>query len=274
MAATQYDVGLKAPLASPTFTGTVTIPQPFTIGATSMTCTATELNTLDGIAATLTPTELNTLDGIAATLTSTELNTLDGIAATLTSTEINTLDGVVATLTAAELNILDGVTSNATELNFVDNKTGVPNLILVAVLANNVTTGANTNMNDLTGLVFTYVNNATYYFTFNGNVQPTAATTGCGFAFNHGGTITSYSLDFDHQLANTGTRSGGSATGDDASLGVSSGMPTNATACPVKGSGIFIAGNNTGTAQLRFRSETTAVTQCNAGFTLMVYRTN
>jgi len=38
------NVALKAPLASPTFTGTVTIPTPFTLGATSVTATGTQLN--------------------------------------------------------------------------------------------------------------------------------------------------------------------------------------------------------------------------------------
>lgn len=43
------DLALKAPLAGPTFTGTVTIPTPFTIGAVSMTATGTELNFVDGV---------------------------------------------------------------------------------------------------------------------------------------------------------------------------------------------------------------------------------
>lgn len=38
-----------APTASPTFTGTVVIPTPFTIGAVSMTATGTELNFVDGV---------------------------------------------------------------------------------------------------------------------------------------------------------------------------------------------------------------------------------
>lgn len=38
-----------APLASPTFTGTVTIPTPFTLGAVSVTPTGTELNFVDGV---------------------------------------------------------------------------------------------------------------------------------------------------------------------------------------------------------------------------------
>jgi len=41
--------GLYAPLASPTFTGTVTIPSPFTLGSTSVTATGTELNYVGGV---------------------------------------------------------------------------------------------------------------------------------------------------------------------------------------------------------------------------------
>ncbi|MFZ3043877.1 MAG: hypothetical protein WA058_02085 [Minisyncoccia bacterium] len=38
-----------APLASPTFTGTVVVPTPFTLGAVSVTPTGTELNFVDGV---------------------------------------------------------------------------------------------------------------------------------------------------------------------------------------------------------------------------------
>jgi hypothetical protein len=47
-----------APLASPTFTGTVTIPTPFTIGAVSMTATGTELNFVAGVTSAI-QTQLN-----------------------------------------------------------------------------------------------------------------------------------------------------------------------------------------------------------------------
>ena len=70
---------LAAPVASPTFTGTATIPTAavttFTLGGTTVTATAAELNLLDGV--TATTAELNTLDGITATVT--ELNYVDGV---------------------------------------------------------------------------------------------------------------------------------------------------------------------------------------------------
>lgn len=68
-------VASKADKANPTFTGTVVIPSPVTLGGTSMTATAAELNTLAGV--TATTAELNTLAGI--TSSTAELNTLDAL---------------------------------------------------------------------------------------------------------------------------------------------------------------------------------------------------
>ena len=56
--AIQTQLGTKAPLASPTFTGTVTIPTPFTLGAVSVTPTGTELNFVDGVTSAI-QTQLN-----------------------------------------------------------------------------------------------------------------------------------------------------------------------------------------------------------------------
>ena len=53
------------------------------------------------------------------------------------------------------------------------------------------------------------------------------------------------------------------------SVGVSSGLPGTST-YPVTGFGLLITGANTGTAQLRFRSETTAAITAKAGLTLVV----
>ena len=78
------------------------------IGGTTVTSTAAELNILDGV-----------------TSTAAELNILDGV--TSTAAELNILDGV--TSTAAELNILDGVTASATDLNLID---GITNGTVIA----------------------------------------------------------------------------------------------------------------------------------------------
>lgn len=49
----------KAPTASPTFTGTVTMPTPFTLGATSVTVTGTQLNYSNTLTSNI-QTQLNT----------------------------------------------------------------------------------------------------------------------------------------------------------------------------------------------------------------------
>lgn len=64
-----------ATLASPTFTGTVTVPTPFTLGAVSVTPTGTELNFVDGVTSAIQ----TQLDGKQATLVSaTNIKTING----------------------------------------------------------------------------------------------------------------------------------------------------------------------------------------------------
>jgi|GEM_PF-2966201 hypothetical protein len=158
--AIQTQLGLKAPLASPTFTGTVVIPSPFTLGATSVTATGAELNILDGVTG-LTAAELTNLGGVTAT--ATELNYVDGVTSaiqtqlglkaplaspTFTGTVVIpspfTLGATSVTATGAELNKLDGVTATATELNYVDGVTSAiqTQLGLKAPLASPTFTGS------------------------------------------------------------------------------------------------------------------------------------
>lgn len=140
---------------------------------------------------------------------------------------------------------------------------------LVATLASNAATAANTTPISLTGLAWTFDANSTYLFEWHGRVQPGAATTGCGFQLDVSVAVTEISMQFYHQLANTGTQSGGHSVADDASVGVSSGMP-GTSGYPVTGHGLLRTSGSTGTAQLRFRSETTAVTTALAGMTMVV----
>jgi len=140
-------VNSKADTASPTFTGTVTIPTAavttLSLGGTTITSTGTELNILDGV--TASTAELNLLDGVTAT--TAELNKLDGV--TATTAELNYVDGVTSniqtqldakgtvsslsdlsvTATADELNKLDGVTATTAELNLVDGLTAIPDYV-------------------------------------------------------------------------------------------------------------------------------------------------
>ncbi len=58
-------LALKAPIASPTFTGTVTMPTPFTLGAVSVLPTGTELNYVDGVTSNI-QTQLDSKIGLSA----------------------------------------------------------------------------------------------------------------------------------------------------------------------------------------------------------------
>ena len=83
--ALQTAQALQAPIASPTFTGTATIP---TASITSLT--------FNGVAITATGAELNILAGV--TSTAAELNILNGV--TASTTEINYLVGVTSGIQA------------------------------------------------------------------------------------------------------------------------------------------------------------------------------
>ena len=139
----------------------------------------------------------------------------------------------------------------------------------VGTSAIDAVTLANVTPVPVVGLVFNYAANSKYRIWAMGGVQPLAATTGCGFQFDLSSAVTAINVQFFHQLANTGTLTGGHSIADDASVGVSSGMPGTST-YPVILNGLLITGANTGTAQLRFRSETTAVITARAGLTLVV----
>ena len=145
--------------------------------------------------------------------------------------------------------------------------TGDPGYTFTAllVLINDITTGANVTPVDLTGMSFSFLANSKYLIELAGAVSAAASTTGCGFQIDVSVAVTSVWLTFFHQLANTGTLSGGNSIADDVSQGVSSGIPANAGVYPVLGGGVLVTGANGGTAQFRFRSETTAAVTCKAG---------
>ena len=134
--ATQTALDLKANLASPTFTGTVTIPtQATSDDSTKAASTAYVTDKIQEVVAAA-PAALDTLNELAAAIgddadfagtVTTSLGeklvkasnlsdltnaatALTNLGLTATAAEINKLDGVTAT--TAELNFVDGVTSN------------------------------------------------------------------------------------------------------------------------------------------------------------------
>jgi|5B_taG_2_1085324.scaffolds.fasta_scaffold14119_3 hypothetical protein len=96
----QTQMDTKAPVASPTFTGTVTGP---TINAS----TALQIG---GVAVTATAAELNKMDGV--TVSASDINSVTTKAASLSDLSV--------TASASELNTLDGITATTAELNYND----------------------------------------------------------------------------------------------------------------------------------------------------------
>lgn len=142
----------------------------------------------------------------------------------------------------------------------------------VGVLASDVSTATNTTPVDVTGLLFTYAANSIYVIEVFGAISSAASTTGAGLQFNVSSTVDSLWGTFFHQLANTGTLSGGNTIADDASAGVSSGISAAAAIVPIGASFVLNTNANTGTAQLRYRSETTAVTTIKGGTVMRVHK--
>ena len=140
----------------------------------------------------------------------------------------------------------------------------------VAVLPADSATGANVTPISLRGMVFSYTANSVYIIRVIGAVSPAAATTGCGFQLDVSTPITHVYMQTHHQLATTGTSLLATSIADDASATVTTGMPANGGVYPIMVDGVLSVGNNTGTAQLRFRSETTAATTAKAGMVLIV----
>lgn len=151
-------LGYKAPLESPTFTGTVGLPSTTSIGDVS----STELGYLDGVTSAIqtqfgnkqdkvsgvSDTEIGYLDGVTSAIqtqidgklsTSTASSTYQPLVSGVSNTEIGYLDGVtsaiqtqidnkqaiVANVSDTEIGYLDGVTSGIqTQLNDKLSKTG------------------------------------------------------------------------------------------------------------------------------------------------------
>lgn len=133
------------------------------------------------------------------------------------------------------------------------------------------TTGADVNPVSVSGAVFTYVNNAVYRIWVMGRIDATAATTGCGIQFDFSTAITDINAQTIHPLT-TATPAITYTIADDTTVAPSTGVPAGPLDVPFNTVALFRPGNNTGTCQLRFRSETTAVTALMAGVTMVVER--
>ena len=177
----QTQMDTKAPVARPTFTGTVTGP---TINAS----TALQIG---GVAVTATAAELNIMDGVTAT--ATELNIMDGV--TSTATELNILDGVTAT--TAELNYNDITTLGTSQASKVVTADANGDVTLSEELKAksynetyvSLSAGSTVDIDNETGNVFALTTNQNTTFTFS---NPPASGTAYGFTLKltAGGTHT------------------------------------------------------------------------------------
>lgn len=202
-----------------------------------------------------------TIDNLAATKV-----TEDSTHRFVTDSEKSTWNGKQNALSNANASTSGILTS--TDWNTFNNK--LNNYTIDVKLANDLTTGANTNMNNVSGFVFTYEANSTYRIHVYGAIAAAAATTGCGFAFDVSTAVTNVWLQFYHQLATGGTVTGGSQVIDATSYAVTSGTPANNAIIPVFATGLINTAGNTGTAQLQFRSETNAAITLKAGTVMVI----
>lgn len=137
-------------------------------------------------------------------------------------------------------------------------------------LANDVSTGANTTLVDLTGMSFSYEANSTYVLELYMVTAAAAATTGHGFGVNCSTAPVMVGMSGSSQLANTGTATNWQAITNNAIIGVTSGNPTANAITPSFGQGVLVTGATPGTCVFRFRSEVNAVVTCKAGSCITV----
>ena len=119
-------IATKADEASPTFTGTVTVPTPFTVGSTSVTSTGAELNLLDGASAGTVVNSKAVVYGASGEVNATTLQ-IAGTSITSTATELNLLDGITSVLDEDDMSS-DSDTSLATQQSikaYVDGRLGM-----------------------------------------------------------------------------------------------------------------------------------------------------
>lgn len=147
-AATTYgtitNLALKANIASPTFTGTVTIPTPFTLGATSVTSTGTQLNYLNAATGTTGTTSTNLVYSTSPMLVTPALGV-----ATATSLNGNTFTTGTYTLTGAAgktLTFNNSLTFSGTDGGVITIPSGTVTLVTMGG-ANNLTNANSINRN-------------------------------------------------------------------------------------------------------------------------------
>jgi hypothetical protein len=143
----------------------------------------------------------------------------------------------------------------------------------VSTSAGATTTGANTTPVSVTDAVFTYAASAVYRIWVMGRINSTLATTGGALQFDLSSAVTAINVFGGNLLASSGTATFFASVADDTTLGTgSSGVPAGPVDVPIFAHALLVTGANTGTCQLRFRSEVNAVTELMAGAVMVVER--
>ena len=147
---------LKATLASPTFTGTVTIPSPFTLGATSVTTTGAKLNYLTGATGTTGTNTTNIVFSTSPVLTTPNLGTpstlvgtnISGTGASFTAGAVTGFTPASGSLTLAGADAVTITTTASTNVTLPTTGTLVASSVtdLLAPLASPPFTGTITQL--------------------------------------------------------------------------------------------------------------------------------
>lgn len=172
-----YTSTAYAPIASPTFTGTVTMPTPFTLGATSVTSTGTQLNYLNAATGTTGTASTNLVFSASPTLT----GTVTGAAVTLSGAFTNngsyagsavvptaniavalanqtSIHGITAGTAAGDATMGQVIAHGATALDFASTATGACATVITATATGAASTdviifNANASIKAVTGYV-------------------------------------------------------------------------------------------------------------------------
>ena len=141
----------------------------------------------------------------------------------------------------------------------------------VFITSSQISTAADTVLVDITGTTFTAAAAGIYAIEIYGAINNAANTTGYGIGINCAQTPVLTWLSGTSVLADTGTTSNFEAIANNAIIGVTTGVPTNATDTPFIGGGMLKAhATVAGTCIFRLRSETTAVARLQSGSVFII----
>ncbi len=267
----QTQINAKSPTASPSFTGTVTMPTPFTLGATSVTSTGTQLNYLNAATGTTGTTSTNLVFSTSPTLVTPALGTpASGVLTNCTGTASGLTAGNVTT----NANLTGDVTSsgNATTIaaaseTTVNNNTG--GWVTYKVSGSNATT-TGTSLTDVTGLVTgTLSTSSNYEFEAVLWCTTSAVTTGTKYGVNVTGTGSpaAYAVYMGAVTSTTGATTSTNAlnTGDATAF-----LTTSAANGMIIIKGIFVTGTGSPAFSIKHLKVTSGTSTVKVGSTLRI----